>query len=146
VRTAYDDANVKVNELLYRRIDIEDVVSAHLAAIARAAEIGFGRFIITSTTPFTPEDLVRLRSDVPAVVERYVPHYRELYRRLGWRMFPGIDRVYVNELARTQLGWQPRYDFRRAIDLIQAGEDPRSPLARAVGRKGYGEPGSIYEI
>src|SRR3954468_16634055 len=29
VRTAYADANVKVNELLYRRVDLEDVVSAH---------------------------------------------------------------------------------------------------------------------
>src|SRR3954466_14803271 len=29
VRAAYPDANVKVNELLYRRVDIADVVSAH---------------------------------------------------------------------------------------------------------------------
>ena len=144
VRASYDDANVKVNEFLYRRIDIEDVVSAHLAAIAKAAEIGFARYIISSTTPFTREDLVRLRSDAPAVVEDYVAHYRELYRRLGWRMFPGIDRVYVNELARTQLGWQPRYDFRRAIDFLHAGQDPRSPLARAVGCKGYGERTGLY--
>ena len=28
VRTAFDDANLKVNELLYRRVDIEDVVES----------------------------------------------------------------------------------------------------------------------
>src|SRR5918992_3617656 len=29
IRTAYDDANLKVNELLHRRADIEDVATAH---------------------------------------------------------------------------------------------------------------------
>jgi hypothetical protein len=32
-RRAYDDVNLKVNEFLYRRADIEDVVSAHLLAM-----------------------------------------------------------------------------------------------------------------
>jgi nucleoside-diphosphate-sugar epimerase len=34
-RQAYDDDNLKVNEFLYRRVDIEDVVSAHLLALRR---------------------------------------------------------------------------------------------------------------
>jgi len=59
-RTAYDDANVKANEFLYRRVDIEDVVSAHLCALERAEKIGFGRFIISATTPFTQSDLPEL--------------------------------------------------------------------------------------
>jgi len=52
-------------------------------------------------------------------------------------MFPQIDRVYVNAHARAGLGWAPRYDFRHVLDLLKAGQDPRSPLARAVGAKGY---------
>src|SRR5919202_5724258 len=68
VRTAYDDANLKVNELLNRRVDLEDVVSAHRLALERAVEIGFGRYIVTATTPFTPEDLGELRRDPAAVV------------------------------------------------------------------------------
>src|SRR3954454_7539676 len=59
VRAAYDDANLKVNELLYRRVDLEDAVSAHLLALERAPEIGFGRYIISATTPFRREDLPR---------------------------------------------------------------------------------------
>src|SRR3954451_534727 len=39
-RAAYEDANLKTNELLYRRADLEDIVSAHLAALERAPEIG----------------------------------------------------------------------------------------------------------
>jgi len=52
-------------------------------------------------------------------------------------MFGVIDRVYVNERARAELGWRPRYDFRYVLDRLKAGQDPRSPLARAVGAKGY---------
>src|SRR5918996_2277249 len=57
VRAAYEDLNVKVNELLYRRVDIEDVVSAHRLALERAGKIGVGRYIVTATTPFTRDDL-----------------------------------------------------------------------------------------
>jgi UDP-glucose 4-epimerase len=31
----------------------------------------------------------------------------------------------------------PRYDFRYVLDQLKAGQDPRSPLARVVGAKGY---------
>ena len=137
VRRAYPDANAKANEFLYRRVDLEDVVSAHLLALERAAEIGFGRYVISATTPFTRDDLRALRSDAPAVVARRVPAYVDEYARRGWAMFPSIERVYDNELARRHLGWRPRYDFAHVIERLRAGDDPRSPLARAVGSKGY---------
>src|SRR5579871_2185066 len=54
VREAYADDNLKVNEFLYRRVDIEDVVSAHLLAAERAPALGFRRYIISATTPFSP--------------------------------------------------------------------------------------------
>ena len=136
-REAYDDVNVKINELLYRRADIEDVVSAHVLALERAHAIGFARYIVSATTPFTPDDLQELRTNAAAVVRRRVPGYQDVYARRGWSMFPGIDRVYVNERARNELGWRPRFDFAHIIDVVHAGEDPRSPLARAVGSKGY---------
>ncbi len=137
VRAAYDGLNAKVNELLYRRVDLDDAVSAHLLALDKAATIGFGRYIMTATTPFTRSDLSELATDAPAVVERYVPQYRDVYRRLRWHMFPRIDRVYVNARAREDLGWQPRYDFAQAIRILEAGQEPRSSLARAIGFKGY---------
>jgi nucleoside-diphosphate-sugar epimerase len=137
VREAYADDNIKANEYLYRRVDLEDVVSAHLLAAERASAIGFRRYIISATTPFSPNDLVELRVDAPRVARRYVPEYQAEYARRGWRMAPGIDRVYVNEHARNELGWQPRYSFKFVVDRLRAGEDMRSPLARLVGSKGY---------
>jgi nucleoside-diphosphate-sugar epimerase len=136
-REAYADDNVKANEYLYRRVDLEDAVAAHLLAMERAPAIGFGRYIISATTPFTPDDLADLRAGAPLVVGRRVPEYEEEYSRRGWRMFPGIERVYVNERARKDLGWRPRYDFGYVLGHLKAGQDFRSPLSRAVGSKGY---------
>jgi nucleoside-diphosphate-sugar epimerase len=137
IRERYDDLNLKVNELLYRRVDLEDAVSAHLRALERAEEIGFGRYIVSATTPFTREDLSELRVDAPAVVRRRVPAYEAIYAERGWTMFESLDRVYVNTRARADLGWEPRHDFAHALQRLAAGEDPRSPLALAIGAKGY---------
>ncbi|MBT2323842.1 NAD(P)-dependent oxidoreductase [Variovorax paradoxus] len=137
VRERYDDANAKVNEFLHRRVDIEDVVDAHLLAIERAAAIGFGRYIISATSPFRPEDLQALRTGAHAVVARRVPSFEAEYARRGWTMFPEIDRVYVNERARAELGWRPRHDFAAVIDRLRDGGDHRSALAQAIGAKGY---------
>src|SRR5581483_2309132 len=43
VRSGYEDGNVKANEYLYRRVEVEDVVEAHLLALERASAIGFGK-------------------------------------------------------------------------------------------------------
>src|SRR5262249_8442527 len=40
VREAYADGNVKANEYLYRRVEIRDVIDAHLLAAERAPALG----------------------------------------------------------------------------------------------------------
>ena len=137
IHARYAIANAQANELLFRRVDIEDAASAHLLAIEQAATIGFGRYVISATTPFTPEDRVLLRQDAAAVVLRQFPECAELYAACGWTLYPTIDRVYVNELARRVLGWRPKYDFLHVLESLRAGRDFRSPLAVAVGSKGY---------
>ena len=62
VRNAYDDANVKANEFLHRRADVQDIVDAHLLALDKAKSIGFGKYIISATSPFQQSDLAELRS------------------------------------------------------------------------------------
>jgi nucleoside-diphosphate-sugar epimerase len=137
LRERYDDLNLKVNEYLYRRLDLADAVEAHILAAERAPELGFGRYILSATSPFEQEHLVALRGDAPALVRSLFPEYEDVYRRRGWRMLPAIDRVYVNRRARDHLGWRPRVDFPHAIGALRRGEDVFSPLARAVGSKGY---------
>jgi len=137
VRSAYEDLNIKVNELLYRRVDVEDIVTAVERALERAPAIGFGRYIISATTPFTPGDMGEIRTGLPSVVRRLYPDFEDIYSARGWRMFEAIERTYVNGRARSELGWSPRYDFRFALDRLANSEDPRSKLARSIGAKGY---------
>jgi UDP-glucose 4-epimerase len=139
MRENYVDLNAKVNEFLARRVDVEDVVTAHLLAIKKAPEIGFERYIISATTPFTPEDLSGLRNDAASVLKKRIPEYEPVFTKLGWKMFPILDRVYVNEKARRELGWQPIYDFKKMLEQLEAGERPMSPLSRLIGKKGYHE-------
>ncbi len=140
-RQAFDDSNTKANELLYRRADLQDIVSAHLLAMdklhAKALPAGCNRYIISATTPFVPSDLAQLRSNAPAVLARYFADYPTLYAQRGWTMFNSIDRVYVNARARNELGWQPRYGFAHVLECLRQGVDYRSPLAVTVGSKGY---------
>ena len=123
---------VKVNEFLYRRVDIEDVVDAHLLALERAPAIGFGQLHRERDRRRSPaSDVAELADDAPRVVARLFPDQEAEYARRGWTMFPRLDRVYVNAKARAELGWEPRYDFRHVLDLLKAGEDFRS-AARAA--------------
>ena len=43
---------------------------------------------------------------------------------------------YVVALARQELGWEPRHDFRSVVECLRRRQDFRSPLAHAVGSKG----------
>jgi UDP-glucose 4-epimerase len=136
-RDAYPDANLKANELLHRRLDVEDAALAHLLALDRAPAFGFARYIVSATTPFTPDDVAVIRRDAPAAIARHVPEIAAIYARLGWRLPTTIDRVYDNARARAELGWRPRHDFASAIARVAGGGDLRSELARTIGIKGY---------
>jgi UDP-glucose 4-epimerase len=137
MRSAYTLENVQANELLYRRLDIADAVSAHLLALGRAPSIGFARYIVSATSPFEQCHLGALACHAAGVVHELYPECAQLYAARGWRLFPAIDRVYVNERARRELGWRPEFDFAHVLRSLRDGRDFRSTLAREVGSKGY---------
>ena len=141
-RDSFGRDNLQVCELLNRRVDIADVVDAHLLAMGRAAELGFDKFIISATTPFRRDDLDRLRSDPAGVLDLRVPGWRAAFERRDWRMLDQIERVYVNARARARLNWSPARDFQRALADLDSGADYRSALAVRIGSKGYEGPGS----
>jgi nucleoside-diphosphate-sugar epimerase len=137
VRRAYTDENVKANEFAYRRVDLEDVVTAHMLAMDRAPALGFKRYVISATTPFLADDLARLRSDAATVLRERFPAFEREYARRGWEMFSTIDRVYDSALARSELGWAPRWTFGHVLERLAAGDAVRSALATRIGFKGY---------
>lgn len=137
VRSLYTGSNMKANELLYRRVDIEDAAMAHLLAIEKAKEIGFSKYIISATTPFTKDNLPDLNRDAVPVVAKKYPGFTELYEKKQWKMFPEIDRVYVNEKARNELNWNPKYDFQHVLNCLAQNKDYQSRLSIDVGSRGY---------
>lgn len=137
LRERYEDANLKVNEYPHRRVDVSDVVSAHLLAAEKASAIGFGRYIISATTPFRPEDCAQLRTGAAKVLRRRVPGYASIYAERQWEMFEGIDRVYDNSLARMELGWEPKFDFEHVLSRLEQGLSMHSSMADSIGIKGY---------
>jgi len=137
VRAEYRTANLQANELLYRRADIDDIVTAHLLAIDKAPALRFGRYIVSAPPPFTRADVTALRNDAPAVVRRLFPDVDALYAAQGWKLLPSLDRVYDSSRAVRDLGWRPMRDFAFVLDCLRRGKEFRSPMALTIGAKGY---------
>lgn len=137
-RDAFPDSdNLKVNELLFRRADIADMVSAHLQGLKAAHSIGFDRFIVSAPTPFKTSEASQLGTDAPSLVASHFPAYVELFSKRGWNMFSSLDRVYDSSRAQQALNWSPKYTFGEALKALAEGRDYRSELAQAIGAKGY---------
>lgn len=105
------DANTKANELLFRRLTVEDAAEAHVAALEKAPQLGFDTFIVCAPTPFQPDDCAALIADAPSVVARYFPEFPGLYAQKGWTMFSSIDRVYDASRAGDRLGFVCKTSF-----------------------------------
>jgi UDP-glucose 4-epimerase len=114
------DDNTKANELLFRRLTVEDAARAHLLALARAPELGFDLMIVSALPPFSRSDAEALIADAPSVVARYFPRYGELYARRGWTMFDSIDRVYDPSRAARRLGFVARTGFEQVLAALEA--------------------------
>src|SRR5262245_54730931 len=63
--------NLKANELLHRRLTVEDAAEAHLAALEKA--MGFEIFVVSAPPPFARGDLAALKSDAAGVIARHFP-------------------------------------------------------------------------
>lgn len=113
--------NLKANEFLNRRLTVEDAAEAHVMALARAPEIGFGTFILSAPSPFAREEAEELIRDAPAVIARRFPDAAELYARAGWELPASVDRVCDPGLAERLLGFRCRTDFAAVLAALRAG-------------------------
>ena len=113
--------NIKANEFLHRRLTVEDAAQAHVIALERAAEIGFGTFILSAPPPFARAEAEELMRDAPTVIARHFPDAAALYAQAGWELPRSIDRIYDPALAEQLLGFRCRTDFAAVLDALRSG-------------------------
>lgn len=116
--------NLKANELLHRRLTVEDAAGAHLAALEAVPAIGCDTFILSAPPPFVHDDAEDLARDARAVIARYYPDAAELYAAEGWVLPETIDRVYDPSRAERRFGWRARTDFGSVLAALRE----RTPL------------------
>lgn len=113
--------NLKANELLHRRLTVEDAARAHLVALERAPAIGHGVFVISAPTPFARADCATLKQDAAGVIARAFPDAPALYAARGWTLPASIGRVYDSSLAERVLGFRCETDFAAVLAALREG-------------------------
>jgi len=117
---ALSGENMKANELLHRRLTVDDAARAHLVALEKAPEVGFATCIVSAPTPFSREECAELKRDAVAVIARHYPDAVTLYARKGWKLPQSIGRVYDAALAGKLLGFRCDTDFGTLLDALRA--------------------------
>jgi UDP-glucose 4-epimerase len=118
--------NMKANELLNRRLTVEDCARAHIAALDQARTIGFATYIVSAPTPFARTDVADLKHDATAVIARLFPDAPDLYTARGWRLPTGIGRVYDAAAIERDLGFRCATDFAAVLAALR--EDAPLPF------------------
>ncbi len=113
--------NLKANEFLHRRLTVEDVVEAHVAALERAPSLGFDLFVVSAPPPFARSDAEALKRDAADVITRYFPDAPAIYAEYGWRLPSSIGRVYDPAKAERRLGFRCRTDFGAVLEALRSG-------------------------
>ncbi len=112
--------NLKANELLHRRLTVEDAARAHLAALNQAPQIGFGTYIVSAPTPFARDEAAALKHDARALIARHFPDAEALYAMHGWELPARIGRVYDSGRIQRDLGFAFDTGFAQVLDALRA--------------------------
>lgn len=115
--------NMKANELLHRRLTVEDAARAHLVALEQAPALGCETFILSAPTPFSRDEVRGLKQDAPAVIARHFPDAASLYARQGWNLPRSIGRVYDASRAERIMGFRCETDFGSVLAALREGTD-----------------------
>jgi nucleoside-diphosphate-sugar epimerase len=132
--------NMKANELLHRRLTVEDAADIHIAALERAPAAGFDILVASAPPPFSRLDLAELKRDAAGVIARYFPEAPALYAARGWRLPMCIGRIYDPSRAERVLGFRASGDFAAVLHALRHGgpmpfaHDPDYVSPGALGR------------
>ena len=118
---ALSGENMKANELLNRRLTVEDAAAAHIAALEHGGLGGYHLYLASARTPFAREDAVALREDAATVVARYFPDAPALYAAKNWTLPRSIGRVYDSSALCHDLDFTFATDFAAVLTALERG-------------------------
>lgn len=110
-----EEPNLQANHRLYRGLDERDGAEALYLALQHQFE-SFEIFNIASSSPFQKHDLKALKNNPIEVILKLYPEAEAIYRANNWSFPKSIDRLYVTEKAKRQLGYSPEYNFNYLIN------------------------------
>jgi nucleoside-diphosphate-sugar epimerase len=130
--------NLKAIEFLHRRLTVEDAAAAHVLALEKARDVGFGLYLVSAPPPFARADASALKQDAAALIRERFPEAEGLFAARGWELPKSLGRVYDPALAEAELGFRCRTDFAAVLQALRAGaplpfaHDPAytSPMAK----------------
>jgi nucleoside-diphosphate-sugar epimerase len=111
--------NMKANEFLHRRLTVEDCARAHVVALSKAPQIGFGLYIVSAPPPFARADAALLKADAQAVIAQRFPEAAALYAARGWSLPSSIGRVYDPSAIERDLGFRCETDFAAVLASLR---------------------------
>ncbi len=121
--TCLSSANIKSNELLYRRASVHDIAHAHVAALEQVHDLNFGLYVVSAPTPFSKHQLGRLKQDAASVVQELYPDAESAYKKAGWQLPKTIGRVYDGRRIIRDMVFEYETQFEDVIDALLAGKD-----------------------
>lgn len=113
--------NLKSIELLHRRLTVEDAAAAHVVALEKAREVGFGLYLVSAPPPFARGDAAPLKQDAAALIRERFPDAEALFAARGWQLPKSLGRVYDPSLAEAELGFRCRTDFAAVLAALRDG-------------------------
>lgn len=112
---------LKANEFLHRRLTVEDAARAHLVALKKAPDVGFGLYIVSAPSPFDRSECAALKRDAVAVILQHFPDAADLYANRGWRLPQQIGRIYDASRIGRELGFRCETDFAAMLEALRSG-------------------------
>jgi len=104
---------------LYRGIDLRDTAKAHLLASSARLK-PYSVFNISADSPFLKGDCQLLWTDPWKVIDQRVTGLRRAFEERRWPRPQRIDRVYVIEKAKRELGYRPLHGVGAALDDLSS--------------------------
>jgi nucleoside-diphosphate-sugar epimerase len=101
--------HVVAGHRLHRGVDVRDVAQAFVRAVEQPLDATV-TLNVAGPLVFTRADGAELLVDAAAVAERRLPGLGRAFAERSWPLPATIDRVYDSTLARSTLGYDPRYD------------------------------------